>query len=270
MFSTDTPLRLRPARLALVALALSSIAAAAHAAGPEDAEAGPARYADALDSQGRDPGFLRPVGAAVIVFDSAETDALVAAGWEPSAHAAAGEFVDLGDRVTTFVAIAEALGHDPAVGALQANWGTPQENGIDALADAINATAYAHSVAGYDIAELERHRADAAAVLAGMQAAHQAGTAEAAADVIAALEAEIVSVDRRLAEIRGRERALAQELAVLESELATAMGAGQPATEPAGWTTANLDVTGDGSVDRADLEAVRNGQVPADGVAVAR
>lgn len=262
MQPTPAPARARPL---LAALALSCLATAAVADGLDSAggEAAAARYAEVLDAAGG--GFQRPVGAAVVVFDPAETEALVAAGWQPSADTRG--FRDLGERVTTFVAIAEALGMDPAIGALQANWGTPQENGIAELAENANAARYARDVARYDIAELERHRADALAVLEEMQARATAGDPAETADTVAALEAEIASVDARLAELRAQEEVLTGELAALENELAAAMGKADE-TMPVGWATADLDVNGDGTVDRADLKAALDGAKPAEGGAV--
>ena len=257
-------------RRALVAAALSlAPAGGAGVADPATAdggqEVGPQRYADVLGGEGGADtgavGFQRQVGGVVVTFDSAETDALVAAGWQPSAPIAGGDFSSLGERVTTFVAIAEALGLDPVIGAQQANWGTPQENGLSGHASSVSAVRYSRDVARYDIVELERHREDAEAVLAGMRAGITAGEpapgdgAEDFTATIAGLEAEIANVDGQLAERHARIEALEMELAELERALVADTDRPNGEMLPAGWAEANLDVNGDGTVNQADLDA---------------
>ena len=61
-----------------------------------------------------------------------ETKALMARGWRGPA-AAAGGFRNHGERVRTMVELSKRLGYGARVGALQANFGTPQENRITAL-----------------------------------------------------------------------------------------------------------------------------------------
>ncbi|MGF1626062.1 MAG: hypothetical protein ACFCVH_14365 [Alphaproteobacteria bacterium] len=266
---------------ALAAAILSCVAIAGGHASDLDAadggeETGTQRYAEILDGDGGAmgaDGFQRRVGAVVVTFDPAETDALVAAGWQPLAPAGSGDFADHGERVTTFVAIAEALGLDPAIGAQQANWGTPQENGLHELAEAVAAVRYDLDVAGYDISELERHQDDAVSVLAGIQASivvqEPNDAVEDMAATIAALKAEIASVDTQLIARRTQVEALQHSLADLEFALAAAMERQSGEMPPAGWASASLDVNGDGIVNRADLDAARNPERPADGGGVA-
>ena len=112
-------------------------------------------------------------------------------------------FRNHGERVSTMVHIALALGYSGHVGALQGVFGTPQENGLLDLG-----------------AELEAARA---------------ALADAPED--AALQAE---VDR------------------LEQELAARTASVKPGEGPKdGWELVDLDVNGDGVVDRQDLEAAR-------------
>lgn len=240
--------------------------------GVAPADAGIERYSGLLDDAANgiapgDGGFERSIGAEVVTFDSAETDALLANGWQPTAPLGDSGFIDHGERVSTFVAIAEALGLDPSVGAEQANWGTPQENGLMDLVGAINAAHYDRRVVRYDTAELERHKLDAQAVLSGLQSgAAAAGEAENPEEIIAGVVAEIAEVDRQLAEMRAREQILADDIADLENALGAAMDAINPAQSyPIGWEIVNLDVDGDGRVDSADLAAARNGLRPAHG-----
>lgn len=239
-------------------------------AGDAPADAGIERYSGLLDDEANgiapgDGGFERRIGAEVVTFDSAETDALLANGWQPTAPLGDSGFIDHGERVSTFVAIAEALGLDPSVGAEQANWGTPQENGLMDLVGTINTAHYDRRVVRYDIAELERHRLDAQAVLGGLQsAATTSDGAENPEEIIAGVVAEIAEVDRQLAELRAREQMLADDIAELENALGDAMGDINPRqSSPIGWELANLDVNGDGQVDLADLEAAQSGQRPA-------
>lgn len=66
-------------------------------------------------------------------FSKAQTDDLIGGGWKTDKSVDG--FVNHGDRVRTMVKLAKALGYDASVGALQANFGTPSENGIAALQD---------------------------------------------------------------------------------------------------------------------------------------
>jgi hypothetical protein len=99
------------------------------------------------------------------------------------------------------VALAKELGYPASVGAMQANFGTPFENGI-----------------GSSTVELETARAAASAAPTDLS--------------------------------------LRLEVARLEAALAAAVAA-MPASSFAGWSAVDLDVTDDGAVDAADLEAVR-------------
>lgn len=94
-------------------------------------------------------------------FSPDETRQLIAHGWRARQVADAG-FKNHGERVRTMVELAKRLGYGAKVGALQANFGTPYENGIAEIE-----------------AKLEAARADLAA-----------GDAQAAARV-AELEAEL-------------------------------------------------------------------------------
>ena len=63
-------------------------------------------------------------------FGEAETAALIETGWA-GPDGSAGNFADFGERMATMIAIARTLGHGPRVGALQASFGTPRENGLE-------------------------------------------------------------------------------------------------------------------------------------------
>lgn len=117
------------------------------------------------------------------------TAALIDGGWEKPGKTADG-FANHGERVSTMVALARALGYSPSVGAMQANFGTPQENG-----------------------------------LIGPQAGD--GTLDPA------------------------------EREVLEQAIADAKPGNGPAS---GWETVDLDVNGDGVVDKEDLDLALAGE----------
>lgn len=70
-------------------------------------------------------------------FSKTQTDELIGRGWKTDKSVDG--FVNHGDRVRTMVALAKALGYDASVGALQANFGTPMENGIAVLQDELAA-----------------------------------------------------------------------------------------------------------------------------------
>lgn len=74
------------------------------------------------------------VGRPVIVLDDRETSALIGNGWGAADGSAGSDGpagnADLRERVDLLVAIAIRLGHGAHVGALQASYGTPQENGL--------------------------------------------------------------------------------------------------------------------------------------------
>lgn len=102
----------------------------------ERVEAAKARY-DTAVSNGRRKGQQDPadfgVGKVAHRFTPEEAKALMERGWKgPKARAADG-FKNHGERVRTMVELAKRLGYGAHVGALQANFGTPQENGIREL-----------------------------------------------------------------------------------------------------------------------------------------
>jgi hypothetical protein len=72
------------------------------------------------------------IGRAAHRFSPEETKALMERGWKGPAARAAG-FRNHGERVRTMVELSKRLGYGARVGALQANFGTPQENNIAAL-----------------------------------------------------------------------------------------------------------------------------------------
>jgi hypothetical protein len=120
------------------------------------------RYRDALGKpdHSRHAGSLDDVGPAAHHFSPEETGALMGRGWKgPDAQAAS--FRNHGQRVSTMVELSKQLGYGARVGALQANFGTPYENGIATLQDEL-ATARA---AGNE-AEAERLEAELADAIA--------------------------------------------------------------------------------------------------------
>ena len=98
------------------------------------------RYSEQQDTAGdgdATPGFGRGVGRPTIELSDDETNSLISQGWgRPDLQ---GNFESHGARVSTMVQIAIEQGHSASVGAMQANFGTPQENGIQDLAENLDA-----------------------------------------------------------------------------------------------------------------------------------
>ena len=95
-------------------------------------------------------------------FTAKQADELIGRGWKTDQPLDG--FANHGDRVRTMVELAKALGYNPSVGALQANFGTPSENGIAALQDelaAARAEAEANPDAVAKVDELEAKLASA-------------------------------------------------------------------------------------------------------------
>ena len=96
------------------------------------------RYAAALGKahQVKQAGYRSSahdeIGPAAHRFSPEETQALMERGWKGPTTSAAG-FRNHGERVRTMVELSKRLGYGARVGALQANFGTPQENHITAL-----------------------------------------------------------------------------------------------------------------------------------------
>ena len=93
-------------------------------------------------------------------FSPEETRALIERGWKGPSTRDDG-FRNHGERVSTMVELARELGYGAHVGALQANFGTPYENGIAALQDELAA-----AEAAGDQAEVERLEAELTAAIA--------------------------------------------------------------------------------------------------------
>ena len=96
------------------------------------------------------------VGRAAHRFSPEETEALIERGWKGPAVRSTG-FRNHGERVRTMVELSKRLGYGAHVGALQANFGTPQENNIAALQGELAA-----ATAAGNQAEVERLEAELA------------------------------------------------------------------------------------------------------------
>ena len=118
------------------------------------------RYAAALGKADQARPDDGAVGAVAHRFSAEETEALMARGWKGPAGRDAG-FRNHGERVSTMVELSKRLGYGAHVGALQANFGTPQENGIAALEAEL-----ADAEAAGDLAAIELLEAELAAVIA--------------------------------------------------------------------------------------------------------
>jgi len=117
------------------------------------------RYREALGKPGQ--GLGRADGARTVAygFSFEETTALIERGWR-GPKAQSDGFRNHGERVRTMVELSKRLGYGAHVGALQANFGTPFENGIAEL----QAELAAAEEAG-DEAEAERLRGELATAI---------------------------------------------------------------------------------------------------------
>ena len=129
------------------------------------------RYRDALEPPGRTraqvpAGFTKQHGpdrerAAAYGLTPDETRALIGRGWKgPNSQ---GGFKNHGERTRTLVELARRLGYSPRVGAMQANFGTPFENGIADLQDRLAAARAAGDQAAVERLEAKLEAAIAAA-----------------------------------------------------------------------------------------------------------
>ena len=126
------------------------------------------RYRDALEAPGRTrtqvpAGFTKQHGPDLnrgVAYGLApdETQALIERGWK-SPKTQDG-FKNHGQRTRTMVELAKRLGYSARVGAMQANFGTPYENGIADLQDQL-----AEARAAEDQAEIERLEAELEAAI---------------------------------------------------------------------------------------------------------
>lgn len=124
----------------------------------EQVAAAKERYREALGTPGQGLGQAKQARTVAYGFSFEETTALIERGWKgPAAHAG---FRNHGERTRTMVELAKQLGYGARVGALQANFGTPFENGIAEL----QAELAAAEEAG-DEAEAERLRGELAAAI---------------------------------------------------------------------------------------------------------
>jgi hypothetical protein len=115
------------------------------------------RYREALGKPGQGVGHAE-ARAVAHGFSFEETTTLIERGWKSPARAAG--FRNHGERTRTMVELAKQLGYGARVGALQANFGTPFENGIAEL----QAELAAAEEAG-DEAEAERLRGELASAI---------------------------------------------------------------------------------------------------------
>jgi len=105
------------------------------------------RYQEALGRRGRGSGPGEDTGAVAYGFSFAETTALIERGWK-GPKAVSDGFGNHGERTRTMVDLAKQLGYGARVGALQANFGTPFENGIAELQAELAAAEEAGDEAG--------------------------------------------------------------------------------------------------------------------------
>ncbi len=118
------------------------------------------RYQEALGNRGRQTGHAfgaDEIGPAAHQFSPEETEALLERGWQGRTAPTTDGFRNQGERVRTMVELSKRLGYSARVGALQANFGTPFENGIadlQAQIEVANATG--------NQAEVERLKAELA------------------------------------------------------------------------------------------------------------
>jgi hypothetical protein len=116
------------------------------------------RYQEALGKHQGDSGPDEETNVAC-GFSVEETTTLIERGWQ-GPKTGDGNFRNHGERVRTMVELAKQLDLDARVGAMQANFGTPFENGIAQLQDELDA-ARANGADDDEIQDLEDKRAAA-------------------------------------------------------------------------------------------------------------
>jgi hypothetical protein len=125
----------------------------------ERVDAAKGRYRDALGKPGKELGEAQRPGRPAAGFSQEESTALIERGWKGPKTRNDG-FRNHGERVRTMVELSKRLGYGARVGAMQANFGTPYENGIADL----QARLAAAEQAGNE-AEAERLRRELAAAI---------------------------------------------------------------------------------------------------------
>jgi hypothetical protein len=125
----------------------------------ERVDAAKGRYREALGRPGQGLGRVEGARTVAYGFSLEETTALIERGWR-GPKAQNDGFRNHGERTRTMVELAKQLGYGAHVGALQANFGTPFENGIAEL----KAQLAAAEQAG-DEAEAERLRGELATAI---------------------------------------------------------------------------------------------------------
>ena len=144
------------------------------------------RYRDALEAPGRTrtqvpAGFTKQHGpdlnrGAAYRLTPDETQALIDRGWKgPKTQDG---FKNHGQRTRTLVELAKRLGYSGRVGAMQANFGTPYENGIADLQDQL-----AEARAAGNEAEVERLEAELEAAIVAAKPGKGPDDSWAAADL---------------------------------------------------------------------------------------
>jgi hypothetical protein len=120
------------------------------------------RYQQALGRRNRDAGPGEDTDTVAYSFSAEETTTLIERGWQGPTAETDG-FRNHGERTRTMVELAKRLGYGARVGAMQANFGTPYENGIAEL----EADLAAAEQAG-DEAEMERLQGQLDAIKPGL------------------------------------------------------------------------------------------------------
>ena len=98
-------------------------------------------------------------------FSAKQADELIGRGWKTDRSVDG--FANHGDRVRTMVELAKALGYSASVGALQANFGTPSENGIAELRDELAAARTEAETNPDAAAKVEELKAELASAIEG-------------------------------------------------------------------------------------------------------
>ncbi len=96
------------------------------------------RYEEALGRHDRNSGPGEETDTVAYGFSAEETTTLIERGWQ-GPKTGDGDFRNHGERTRTMVELSKQLGLPARVGAMQANFGTPFENGIAQLQDELDA-----------------------------------------------------------------------------------------------------------------------------------
>ena len=149
-----------------------------------------------------------------------------------------------GKKVKTLVAIAKSLGYSASVGALQANFGTPQETGIIDLQNQITDLNNQIALDSQTLVDLNNQLADLST---------QIESPDLTEEEVADLQAQIDTVQTEISNLEADIANATTDLANTETELQETVESVNIGNRDSSWTSINLDTNNDGILDVNDI-----------------